>query len=188
MRFFIPLAVLLLSALGASVARADDADYPAKGLSLGGRAAWYQADNGLGNNQWYGGAQARLHLTKTWAVEGSGDYRQRLDNGSRISVVPVQASLEVYPLPTLFHIAPFALAGVGWYYTRVNAPNGFNSTQHRFGPHVGLGAEFFLNHRWSVDATYRHVWISDINEPNTSTNQRLRDSGHQMTAGINFHF
>jgi opacity protein-like surface antigen len=183
-------AALTLGAVAG--AWADEDLYPGRGLSIGGRGAWYQtdtgSDGGASAHSWYGGAQARLHLTNIWALEGSVDYRQRSVAGTRIDIFPVQASVLAYILPNTYHICPFLLAGAGWYFTHLKGPGTVSDTDNRFGPHVGAGLEFYLNHKWSVDATYRHIWLSTINEPSTTANQHLTDSGHQVTAGLNYHF
>ncbi len=191
---FCALALFSFLPLGGSAAYAQDYDdvYPHRGVSLGGRATWFQADTGQGTgDDWFGGAQLRLHLSNIWALEGSADYRRRTFTGTRADIYPVQASLLAYLTPGRHRISPFILAGAGWYFTHVEGPGGFDETDNRFGPHVGGGLQIFLNPKWSIDATYRHIWIGNIrsrNASNTTANQDFDDAGHQVTAGLNFHF
>jgi len=94
----------------------------------------------------------------------------------------------IYLLPGK-RISPFLLGGGGWYYTNVNNPNGASDTQNRFGAHAGGGVQWMLNTRFSIDSTYRYVWLETID----STNQNIKDksfndNGHMVTVGLNFHF
>jgi opacity protein-like surface antigen len=157
-------------------------------VSLGGRGMYFKPDDGTG--VWSGGAQLRLHLTSVWAVEGSVDYRRETFDGgdTRVYNYPVQASLLAYLMPGS-PISPFLLAGGGWYYTRTDGPNGYEQTQDRFGPHVGAGVEAYLNSSWSIDGTYRYIWVKDVESRNASLlDANYSDSGHMVTAGLNYHF
>ncbi len=72
--------------------------------------------------------------------------------------IPAQAPALTYPLaPTC--LAPFILGGGGWSYTPVKDPDGFEDRQNRFGQHAGGGLQFFLNRLWSLDDTYRYIWL-----------------------------
>ena len=56
-------------------------------------------------------------------------------------------------------LAPFILGGGSWYYTQVKDSDGFEDRQNRFGQHAGGGLQFFLNRLWSLDDTYRYIWL-----------------------------
>jgi opacity protein-like surface antigen len=160
----------------------DDVVGSRTGVSIGGRGMYFKpldADKG----SWSGGAQLRLHFTPTLAIEGSADYRQNLFAGSLVDIYPVQASLMFYLLPGL-PISPYIIGGAGWYYTHWRQTD---TTQNRFGPHAGAGLEIFLNHYWSIDGSWRYVWTSRINPPNT-LNQNFRDRGSMVTGALNYHF
>jgi len=185
---------VLLSCLVLGAAWGVSADSPLGGsaidagkLSLGGRAMYFNpkdADHG----SWYGGAQLRWYWSSAFALEGSVDYRRNDFDATRVHVYPVQASALFYLIPNS-PVTVFALAGAGWYYTTVDRPDGVNDTQNRFGPHVGAGVQCFLNHYWSVDATYRYVWVRDIDSQNRSLiDSHYSDSGNMVTAGLNYHF
>lgn len=175
----------------------DDNDYVGvhPGVSLGGRGMYYKPRGGP--DSWSGGAQLRFHMTEYWAIEGSADFRRvTFDNpavgpipagSSRVDVYPVQATLIGYLFPRS-PVTPFVLAGAGWYFTHAQTPLG-NRTENRFGPHVGGGVEFFMSNHWSIDGTYRYVWIENFRSANTSLPENaFRDSGHMVTAALNYHF
>ncbi len=156
-------------------------------FSFGARAAYFRPfDADTGN--WYGGAQLRLHVSRVWALEGSVDYRQTTLEDSRLDVFPVQGSLMVFLTPG-YRISPFLLAGGGWYFTHVKGPGTEDETQNRFGPHAGAGLEFFLNRYWSIDSTYRYIWVEDIKSKDTALlDKTFRDQGYIITLAINHHF
>jgi opacity protein-like surface antigen len=162
----------------------DDIDYGR--ISIGGRAAYIDPKDGDG--QWFGGAQVRLHLSKIFAIEGSADYRQNKFGSTTTDTFPVQVSALAYLLPGK-RLSPFVLGGGGWYYTHVNGPNGFDNTQNRFGFHAGGGLQWFISRHWSIDGTYRYIWLEKIESKDQNvTDKSFQDNGHMITAGINFHF
>ncbi|MFO0773744.1 MAG: porin family protein [Nitrospiraceae bacterium] len=155
------------------------------GFSLGGRAAYY--DPKEGDARWFGGAQARLHLGSYFAVEGSVDYRHYDVGANRVRMFPVQVSAMIYPFG-LRRISPFILGGGGWYYTRVEQ-GGQHDTQNRFGAHVGGGLQFFMNEHWSMDTSYRYLWLESLESKSASLgNKKFNDNGHMFTVGLNYHF
>lgn len=156
-------------------------------VSVGGRATYFDPKDGESN--WYGGAQLRLYPSRYFAIEGSADYRRTDFNGTRVHTYPVQVSALIYPLGTT-RLAPFLLGGGGWYYTTVkNNQSGFDDTQNRFGLHAGGGLQLFLNNRWSIDGTYRYIWLEKVESRDQNiVNKNFQDSGHMVTIGLNFHF
>ncbi|HXC61103.1 MAG TPA: porin family protein [Nitrospiria bacterium] len=175
--------ISLFIGLTAFSAKADD--IPNTGLSLGGRGAYYDPSDG--NASWYGGAQLRLHLGTVFAVEGSVDYRRsKPDPSTRVDTYPVMASALLYLFPG--RISPFILGGAGWYFTHVDGPGGDN-TQQRFGLHAGGGLEVYLNQYWSIDGTYRYVWLEKIKSKDAALlDKDFNDDGHMVTVGLNYHF
>jgi opacity protein-like surface antigen len=157
------------------------------GLSIGGHATYFQpkdADQG----SWYGGAQVRLHLSRIFALEALADYRRNDFGTTRTDTYPVQGSLLAYLLPGK-RLSPFLLGGAGWYHTQVKGPGDFDDTQSRFGLHAGGGLQLFLSPHWSVDSTYRYVWLEKIESKGVSLDDKqFQDSGHMVTIGLNFHF
>lgn len=186
--FLMLLAAGLLPAIPAGAQ-----DYPEKkaeprpGLSIGGRGAYYRpmdADRGDLTE----GAQVRLHLTRRWALEGSADLRRDRFGGTRVDVVPIQLSLLAYLMPPGYRVAPYILAGGGWYYTSIPASSG--GPEFRFGPHAGGGVEVFLNGYWSVDGSYRYLWAEDIHSQDLRhpLGRNFSDKGFMFTAALNYFF
>src|SRR5262245_54359045 len=93
-------AAAALAACGpARQAFADAPSHHQPGFSLGGRGAYYDPHPDGADSSWFGGAQARWHIDKTWAAEGSIDYRHEKFEGDIDShVYPVQASVLAYLL------------------------------------------------------------------------------------------
>lgn len=151
-------------------------------FSIGGRAVYYDPIDG--NDDWRGGAQARLYLTEFFAIEGSADYRKNDFGGTTVRTFPIQLSGLIYLLPGK-RLSPFLIGGGGWYYTDVDGPGGFEDVQQRFGLHGGGGLQLMVNRHWSVDGSYRWVWLERIRGQG---NQKFQDEGHMVTVGLNYHF
>ncbi|MGA2091671.1 MAG: porin family protein [Endomicrobiales bacterium] len=166
----------------------DDSGIGSKFLSIGPRATYsmpIDADSG----QWYGGAQVRLHVTPALGLEGSVDYRSNtFGNVITLKTYPVQATLLAYLMPGA-NWSPFLLGGCGWYYTEVDGPHGFSSTDNRTGLHAGAGVEFMLNESLSLDATYRYIWLENLSSKDLNVlDKTYSDSGAMITVGLNFLF
>ncbi len=194
MRPYKRLAFYLLLAAGilpACNARAqfdfEESHGPRPGLTIGGRAAYYRP-RGADNGNLVEGAQARYHLTRRWALEGSVDLRQDIFGATKVDIVPVQLSVIIYLMPHGYTIAPYILAGGGWYYTHVEAPA--SSSAVRFGPHAGGGVEFLLSKTWSIDGSYRYLWAEDIHSQDLQhpLGRNLSDKGFLLTAALNYCF
>lgn len=160
---------------------------PRQGWSLGGRAAYYRPKGADGGDLTQG-AQARFHFTRRWAAEGSVDLRKDKFGGTNVDVIPVQLSLLVYLMPPGYRIAPYLLAGGGWYYTHVGAPG--NNYEFRFGPHAGGGVEYVISRAWTIDGSYRYLWTEDINSQDAQypLGRNLKDKGFMLTAALNYYF
>jgi opacity protein-like surface antigen len=182
-------AILAAVALAPRVASADgdggdDMQAARAGITLGGRAMYYQpkdAQDGTLN----GGAQLRLHFTSMLAVEGSADYRQNKFGGNTVDVVPVQLSLMLYLAPS-WVVSPYILGGVGWYYTHVQG----GGTTNRYGPHAGAGLELALAKNWSIDGSARYLWTQSLSAPTTASpaGKNFSDNGFMLTAALNYRF
>jgi opacity protein-like surface antigen len=86
-------------------------------------------------------------------------------------------------------ISPFLLGGVGLYYTQIEGPNNFSNTTNRFGVHAGAGFEVMLNDAFSLDGSYRYIWVEKfISEDLSAMNKEYEDSGYMVTIGVNFLF
>ena len=186
-RRWIAAFVLAASAFAPARALAADSDGDiARGISIGGSAAYFRAkDADHGNLS--PGVQLRIHLSPMFALEGAIDYRREEFGSTVVDVYPVQASLLVYLMPNS-RLTPYILGGGGWYYTHVRAP--YDHTQYRFGPHAGAGLKLSLNHNWSIDGSYRYLWTRDINSEDAAhpAGRNFSDNGFMLTAGLNYHY
>ena len=178
----------LLANVLVSVSAEETIDVAGRGVSFGPRASYFKskdADEGT----WSGGAQMRIKPFQALGFEGSIDYRREKYGDTRVDVYPVQASLLAYILP-IKPVNIFLLGGAGWYFTHVDRPSPFaDSTDNRFGLHAGAGLEFNLNDAWSLDGTYRYVWLEKFTSKDTILfDKEFSDSGSQVTVGLNYHF
>lgn len=186
----VSLLLLLAAAVPPAASAAEGESAGSRGgLSLGARGMYFKPlDADTGN--WSGGAQVRLHLGGTFAVEGSADLRQDRFGDTVVDLIPVQASLLAYLFPGK-PVSPYLLAGAGWYYTHIKAGSPFDDrTDHRFGPHAGAGLQLWLNKIWSLDGSYRYVWLSAYRSRDAAhpLGREIRDRGWMVTAALNHHF
>lgn len=155
-------------------------------LSIGGRGTYFDPNDT--SPKWYGGAQVRLHLGQVFAIEGSVDYREKKFDSTFTRTFPVQVSGLIYLLPGK-RISPFLLGGGGWYYTQVKGPGDFDDTQNRFGLHAGGGLQWMLSHHWSIDGTYRYIWLEKLQSRDENiVDKKYENNAHMITIGLNFHF
>lgn len=186
------VALLLLAAawpLSAGAATDDGVVLGSRpGLSLGGRGMYFKPKDAEGS--WSGGAQVRFHLTSAFALEGSADVRQDRFGDTVVDLIPVQASLLAYLFPGKM-VSPYLLGGGGWYYTHIKAGSPFDDrTDHRFGPHAGAGLQAWFNKHWSIDGSWRYVWLSAYRSQDAAhpLGRDIDDSGYMVTGALNFHF
>lgn len=181
--------LLLLLAPGASAATDEGVVVGSRpGLSIGGRGMYFKPKDAEGT--WSGGAQVRLHLASAFAIEGSADFRQDKFGLTTVDIIPVQASLLAYLFPGKM-VSPYILGGGGWYYTHVKAGSVFDDrTTHRFGPHAGAGIQAWMNRHWSVDGSWRYVWLSSFHSQDADHpfGRDIDDSGWMATGALNYHF
>jgi hypothetical protein len=184
------LFFVVLSPLGAFGATDDGVVVGSRpGISLGGRGM-YSKPKDADKGEWSGGAQLRLHITPAFAVEGSADVRQDRFGDTVVDIIPVQASLLLYLFPGQV-VSPYLLGGAGWYYTHIKAGSPFDDrTDHRFGPHAGAGLQAWLNKYWSLDGSYRYVWLSAYRSRDAAhpLGRDINDSGYMVTGALNYHF
>lgn len=180
-------AGLLASCPASAQAGPEESRGPRPGLSIGGRAVYYRS-KGADSGEFSEGMQVRYHLTRRWALEGSADLRQESFPGARVDVIPVQLSVLAYLMPHGYRLAPYILAGGGWYYTHVYAPA--DRTDIRFGPHAGGGVEYFLNTAWSFGGSYRYLWTEDIHSRDLEhpLGKNITGKGYMLTAAVNYSF
>lgn len=204
--------VLTLSALAAiaGAARAQEADpvsfyipldatpdpasfqgLPGPEFTLGLRAGYLRAKD-ADEGAWHGGVQARLFLIEHLAVEGSIEFHQSdFEDGDVVTTTyPVQVTGLVFPFPD-WKLRPYGLAGVGWYYTRVDFKGAFSAleddTVYVVGVHAGGGADYRLGPTASLGADVRYIWLDDT-EFDAVDVKGSDISYWQLTASINFRF
>ncbi len=186
-RVFGALAILAAAALTPRETFAIEEEFHASrpGVTFGGRASYYRP-KGADEGSLSGGAQLRGHFTSVLAVEASADYRQNKFEGTVVDIYPVQLSLLIYLAPE-WPISPYALGGVGWYYTRIRSND---STSNRYGPHAGGGLEIALARNWSIDGSYRYLWTQSLTAPTTASpaGKNFSDNGFMLTAALNYRF
>ncbi len=167
--------------------RLHASDLEDRHLTIGPRAEYFDPKGG--DATWSGGAQVRYFFTQALAIEGSADYRREKFGDTRVDVVPVQASLLAYIIqPKPFGV--YLLGGTGWYYRRINPPSpAQHDTDDRFGLHAGGGVEYRISNSWSLDGSYRYVWIDSIKTQDAQLqNKEFDDKGQMVTIGLNYNF
>jgi len=174
--------------LGLQAAVSAGTGTPENKFSAGPRATYYtpqDADTG----RWSPGVQAKLHLSPDLGLEASIDYLKNEFGGlTTIKTFPIQGSLLAYITPGKI-VKPFLLGGVGWYYTMVDGPFGYDNSTSRFGLHAGAGLEVILNSSLFLSGSYRYVWLADVASRDASALSRTyHDSGSMITLALNFSF
>ncbi|MBI4564681.1 MAG: porin family protein [Planctomycetes bacterium] len=138
---------------------------------------------------WLGGLQLRLHLSDAVALEGAISFHQDrfADGDALVTFYPVEVSALVFPLP-LPTLKPYGMAGVGWYYSRVDYKDilsvNNDETVFTFGAHVGLGAQLQIGSSSMLNADLRYIFL----EPDFDAIEDEKFDSIQFTAGLNFDF
>lgn len=179
------LGILSVVLLAPGVVSADDVGSHTA-TAIGARMTYYRpydADFG----KWSPGVQLRLHGDKTYALECSADFTHTTFGGTRVSVIPVQATILGFLYPES-SISPYVLLGGGWYFTRVQDPS--PRTVSRFGPHAGAGLQLLVNDGWSLDGSYRFLWTQSLHlqDPTHPLGQNFSSKGYMITVGLNYRF
>jgi hypothetical protein len=109
------------------------------------------------------GGFLRIRASKHVGVEASMDFRTATDAANTIKVhsTPIQGSALFYLLKG--PLSPYAIAGVGWYKTRVEVVGADRSTETaetRFGYHTGFGGELMLGRHASIYVDYRYTFVN----------------------------
>ena len=51
------------------------------------------------------------------------------------------------------------------------------------------GLQFFFNRHWSIDSTYRYIWLEKIESRDENfVDKKYNDNGHMVTIDLNLHF
>ena len=157
-------------------------------VGIGGRMGALHSNDADDTNL-YGGAQLRWRLGPILGLEGSIDYRrEEFDHGAiEIRSYPVLVSALLYPIP-LGPLQPYAIGGVGWYFSRVEIKNGPHDETNRFGAHVGAGLDLPIAPRVVLNGDVR--WIFYDVDSKKVREERLKDlntDGWLATVGITFY-
>ena len=192
-------AVLLASS---STAHAQDGG----SIGIGPRITFVRGSSDADGSQRFTGGMLRMGSGRA-AVEIAMDYRSEVTGEftDRIKSYPLQASLLLFPVRT--RLAPYVLAGVGWYtqrVTRFEAPTGSvvvtDETTRKRGYHAGFGAELRVHRRVALHGDYRYTMVrfgGDEEDEGASIlpgwipgAERLKMShdGSMFTWGLSFYF
>lgn len=181
-------AISLLGFLFPTAVVAENSNY--NRFSIGPRVSLYDPKE-AGDSSGMIGAQLRVPMGSTFALEGSIDYRKDKYANDTIVVhtYPVQASLLAYLVPHQI-ITPYLLGGAGWYFTKVKVDStNQDNTDHRLGLHAGGGLQVWFLRRLSLDGSYRYVWMDKLTTQDASLGDKeFDDSGHLLTLALNFHY
>ena len=168
------------AAIGLVVAMAMCAtarDAQAQGLGIGARMVFVTGadsplqDSSSASSTKLTGMFMRLRASKRVGIEASYDWRTARDAENTIEVksTPIQLSGLFYLLKGSF--APYVVAGVGWYKTRVDLLGGAAATPvtdppavttaetTKFGYHTGVGGELFMGKHASIFVDYRYTFV-----------------------------
>ena len=177
------LALLSVLLLLPRAARADD---PHTSPTVGARGIYYRpkdADRGA----WGEGVQYKGPMGEALAFQASVDYVRHSASGANYRTIPAQISLLGYFTPTS-PLAPFLIAGLGWYFTHVDGPG--SHTERLLRPHIGAGIEILASDKISLDASYRFLWsqvyrFTDFGHPYGSN---FKGQGSMITLALNYRF
>lgn len=162
-----------LGLIGASTAHAQS-------VGIGPRISFVRADAETtdGSDRFFGGV-LRMGSGKT-VLELAIDYRSALtgDLLERVKDMPIQGSLLIYPVKAA--IAPYLLAGVGWYSQNVQRFDAVGAetpvdeeTTRRFGYHAGLGGDLRLTRHLGLYGDYRYTFLRFGDDDDTGSTPGL---------------
>ena len=73
--------------------------------------------------------------------------------------------------------------------TERRACHAFTRHCESFGLHAGGGLQFFFNRHFSIDSTYRYIWLEKIESKDQNiVGKKFNDNGYVITIGVTFHF
>jgi hypothetical protein len=133
----------------------------AQSFGLGPRFAFVrgEAEEGTPSGKFFGGS-IRMAASKRLLFEVSLEQRSETseDGETRVRERPIQASMLVYPVRSVF--APYLMGGYGWYQTfrdRLNTGGDVEESisTRTSGWHAGLGAELFFGKHVAIFGDYR---------------------------------
>jgi hypothetical protein len=186
MRFWIAaFLALVLAAPGASAYEGGDEEAPThSATSIAPRVIYYLPDD-ANNGVFAPGAQLRLHMSDAYSFEASVDDAHYTSGAAQVRTIPIQATIIGYFSPEST-LSPYLLIGGGWYPT--HSTGGPYEPSRLFSPHVGAGLELLLGNYFSIDASYRFMWMETVDwyHPVQLLGTDFSIRGHMFTLAANF--
>jgi len=181
-------SILFLSALAFQVSAQDYLLVNRSGLGL--HVGHYQAQDAEEGSLFLG-AQLRARgnvLGAELSAEYRGEQEYRLDAGDyTVRQIPLTGSLLLF-LPLGEYFSPYALGGIGVYYTIYDYEEGFldpgDDTETNFGYHLGCGTDIAISENAAFNIDYRYLFL-DGNQDSLNDKEF---SGNVFTAGLTFYF
>ncbi|MFI5361002.1 MAG: outer membrane beta-barrel protein [Elusimicrobiota bacterium] len=178
-------AAALFALLFASGAAAYEGG-SASATSIGPRYAFFHPDD-ADHGEWAPGVQLGLHLTPLYSFQASVDFAHYTSGTTNVRSTPIQATVLGYFSPSGSGLAPYLLLGGGWYPTHADGPY---RPSRLFGPHVGAGMTIPIGRNWSIDGSYRFMWMETIGwsvmNPQHMFGEDFAVRGHMFTIGVNY--
>lgn len=158
-----------------------------------GAAGGYIRNRGSQEGAWYAGLMARLRVSPLFGVEATATiHRWEFDDEDiQVWQTPVQASLLLFPFRhDIFR--PYALAGAGWYPTRVSYRDDLEALDEErddtlFGIHIAAGAEMQMGDALTSTVDFRYIFMDEPDIGNTTLDDEEFDSW-QLAIGVAFLF
>jgi opacity protein-like surface antigen len=165
-------------------------------FGIGGRLSWVHRDVTLEEDSTrFTGGQIRARLSPKTAFELSLDIHSETNEleTARVREYPIQASLLLYPVRSVF--SPYFLGGAGWYSQKFEVLAGdetSSETVRDFGWHAGFGAELKLGGHAGVHGDYRYTFLNfgDDDDEDEGILGRVLPGykGSMWTAGFTVYF
>lgn len=156
---------------------------------IGPKLGYYKAPDAEDGTMFFG-AQTRFR-GEFVGLEIAAEYRgsqEYTTTGGELTIqqVPVTASLMGF-IPVSDHVNPYALGGLGAYYTFYDYEGGFvepgDETEMKIGYHLGFGAEFPLHSSAAINVDYRYLFLDGDDNL-----QNKEFSGNVFSAGVTLYF
>ena len=167
------------------------------GIGVGPRLTFVRGGDPEAGSQRFTGVAMRLGGGKT-AVELAMDFRSSVadDLSERVKDYPIQASLLIFPVRG--RIAPYLVAGLGWYSQRVEMLGPVQveaQTERKVGYHAGFGGELRLHRHFGLYGDYRYTFIRFGGEDSSPVinlplvnRLKMAHEGSMFTWGATFYF
>ncbi len=179
------LALLLAASVASAYDNGGDEEAPShSATSIAPRVIYYLPDD-ANSGVFAPGAQVRLHMSEGYAFEASADDAHYTSGGTARAHDPHPGDdhrLLLAQLP----LSPYLLVGGGWYPT--HSSGGPYQPSRLFSPHVGAGLELLLGDYFSIDASYRFMWMETVDwyHPVQLLGTDFSIRGHMFTLAANF--